>query len=192
MRVCSAADVLRAHALVPNDPAVQAFCGVVGLRIDQAGSDVVPLPGLPAAWANHALASWCPGAGHVLAVHWLDRDGDAVPDPRYDEIEDLVGLLGDTCDPEAGPEWAIQTVMHVVAWGSLGQNHLWQDLFLPSRRELSALLWRWFPDLAARNTQDMKWKKFFYKQLCERAELPICKSPSCGVCSDYRMCFGPE
>lgn len=37
----------------------------------------------------------------------------------------------------------------------------------------------------------MKWKKFFYRQLCEQAEVLICKSPNCAVCSDYSLCFAP-
>jgi nitrogen fixation protein NifQ len=38
----------------------------------------------------------------------------------------------------------------------------------------------------------MKWKKFFYRQLCERAGVPICKSPHCAECCDRALCFGPE
>ena len=38
----------------------------------------------------------------------------------------------------------------------------------------------------------MKWKKFFYRQLCERSGMLICKSPRCADCVDYRICFGPE
>jgi nitrogen fixation protein NifQ len=38
----------------------------------------------------------------------------------------------------------------------------------------------------------MKWKKFFYRQLCEKAQVPICKSPSCAICTDYKLCFAPE
>jgi nitrogen fixation protein NifQ len=49
-----------------------------------------------------------------------------------------------------------------------------------------------FPELAKRNVGDMKWKKFFYRQLCERAEVPICKSPNCADCVDYQACFGHE
>ena len=44
----------------------------------------------------------------------------------------------------------------------------------------------------ARNDRDMKWKKFLYKQLCDRAEINACRAPSCSVCSDYARCFGPE
>jgi nitrogen fixation protein NifQ len=79
-----------------------------------------------------------------------------------------------------------------VALACLGDNHLWQDLQLASRAELSALMQRWFPELVARNHADMKWKKFLYKQLCEREALFICKAPSCDVCTDRPVCFGPE
>jgi NifQ len=27
---------------------------------------------------------------------------------------------------------------------------------------------------------------------CDKAELSICRAPSCSVCSDYAVCFGPE
>ncbi|HCA26591.1 MAG TPA: molybdenum processing protein, partial [Betaproteobacteria bacterium] len=81
---------------------------------------------------------------------------------------------------------------HAVAAACLGGNHLWQDLGLPDRQALSSLLRDHFSSLFAKNTSNMKWKKFFYKQLCERAELPICPAPSCRECTDYAACFGPE
>jgi nitrogen fixation protein NifQ len=85
-----------------------------------------------------------------------------------------------------------ECVCRVLACACCGDNHLWQDLRLPSRRELSALLHTWFPTLAAKNIHDMKWKKFFYKQLCEREGLFVCRAPSCSVCADQAACFGPE
>jgi nitrogen fixation protein NifQ len=74
----------------------------------------------------------------------------------------------------------------------MGMDHLWQDLGVWSRKELSELLQRNFPTLAAKNTQDMKWKKFLYKQLCEQQGIHICRAPSCDVCVDYSKCFGAE
>lgn len=111
---------------------------------------------------------------------------------RGDEIEEVVGLLLDHVDETAGSAADRAEVAGIVALACLGDNHLWQDLQLAHRGELGALLWRWFPRLAARNTGDMKWKKFFYKQLCERAEIHACRAPSCAVCSDHAHCFGPE
>lgn len=111
---------------------------------------------------------------------------------REDEVEDVVALLLDHADTTAGRPDEIAAVAEAVAVACLGDSHLWQDMQLHSRVELSALFLRWFPRLAARNDRDMKWKKFLYKQLCERAEIMVCKAPSCGVCSDQALCFGPE
>ena len=108
---------------------------------------------------------------------------------RDDEVEDLVALLLDHADATAA---GAAQMAETVAVACLGDNHLWQDLQLPSRAALSALLLHWFPSLVAKNVHDMKWKRFFYKQLCDRAEIQICKAPSCAVCTDYKRCFGPE
>ena len=110
---------------------------------------------------------------------------------RADEVEDLAAMLLD--HGFAGAGFAdLRGVAERVALACLGDNHLWQDLQLASRAELSALLRHWFPALVAKNHADMKWKKFLYRQLCEREEILICKSPSCAVCTDLPVCFGPE
>lgn len=108
---------------------------------------------------------------------------------RADEVEDLVALLLDHAE---GPREAAAAIAETLAVACLGDNHLWQDLQLGSRAELSALMSRWFPVLVRRNSADMKWKKFLYKQLCEREQLFVCKAPSCAVCCDHALCFGPE
>ncbi|HEV6966025.1 nitrogen fixation protein NifQ [Roseateles sp.] len=111
---------------------------------------------------------------------------------RDDEVDDLLALLRGHADPAAGTTAEIDAVALAVALASLGDNHLWQDLGLGSRSELSALMRHWFPALVERNVGDMKWKKFLYRQLCVQAEILICKSPSCAVCADQPLCFGPE
>lgn len=80
----------------------------------------------------------------------------------------------------------------IVARRSLEPNHLWQDLGLASRADLNALFRRHFPALVRRNAGDMKWKKFFYRELCRREGMLICKSPNCEVCTDVQACFGQE
>ncbi|MBI5259701.1 MAG: nitrogen fixation protein NifQ [Burkholderiales bacterium] len=111
---------------------------------------------------------------------------------REDEVADVAGLLRVHANPHAGSAQDIAQVAEWVALACLGDRHLWQDLQLPSRAELTALMGHWFPALAAKNQHDMKWKKFLYKQLCEREALFICKAPSCAECSDHPLCFGPE
>jgi nitrogen fixation protein NifQ len=111
---------------------------------------------------------------------------------RSDEIDDLMALLLDHADPSGGPKADRYHVAWLIACASLGDRHLWQDLGLPSRDALSALIARWFPALKALNVGDMKWKKFFYRQLCLKEDILICKSPSCSDCTDHAVCFGPE
>jgi len=108
---------------------------------------------------------------------------------HIDEYDDIVLLL-----KEHGRDDSVETI-HMVAYvadACMGSNHLWQDMQLPNRKALSELMLHYFPTLAEKNTGDMKWKKFFYKQLCEREDIFICKSPSCGECVDYQLCFESE
>jgi nitrogen fixation protein NifQ len=111
---------------------------------------------------------------------------------RDDEVDDVRSLLLANVDPAAGTLAQAAEVAETLAVACLGDQHLWQDLQFGSRAELSAMMRHWFPALVARNHQDMKWKKFLYKQLCERENLFICKAPSCDQCSDRPACFGPE
>jgi nitrogen fixation protein NifQ len=85
-------------------------------------------------------------------------------------------------------EWMISLVVSAC----LGSNHLWQDMGLWSRKDLSDMLACCFPQLTVLNSKDMKWKKFLYKQLCEAEGIYVCRSPSCEVCKDYQQCFGSE
>ncbi|MCP5421006.1 MAG: nitrogen fixation protein NifQ [Gammaproteobacteria bacterium] len=80
----------------------------------------------------------------------------------------------------------------IVASGCMASDHLWHDLGLWSRGDLSALMTRNFPALAAKNNRDMRWKKFLYKQLCEQEGIYMCRAPSCEQCVDYSVCFSPE
>jgi len=85
-------------------------------------------------------------------------------------------------------EWLIGLLVAAC----LGSNHLWQDLGLWSRQDLSDMLTQYFPEMKALNHKDMKWKKFLYKQLCEAEGIYVCRAPSCEVCKDYSQCFGAE
>jgi nitrogen fixation protein NifQ len=81
----------------------------------------------------------------------------------------------------------------IVARRAMESNHLWEDLGLPHRAALSHLMRRHFPGLAALNENaDMRWKRFFYRQLCEDEGLSHCTSPTCGTCPDVAECFTPD
>ncbi len=161
-------------------------------------------------WLSCMLASWCVGKSVLpdcLGLEPLEFEtlvsryypecnispvapsGIQADFSRMLEKEDLIKLLRSHLLPEnEEAEWMIK----IIVAGCLGFDHLWQDLGLWNRSQLSAMLQYNFPELAAKNTRDMKWKKFIYKQLCEAEGLYLCRAPSCDVCSDYSNCYGPE
>jgi nitrogen fixation protein NifQ len=158
----------------PSDVATQALGGVLARFY---------LSGLAPAELARLRERYFPGTSGLPCR----ADGCAVL--PADELEDLLGLLLEhRSDDSDETRW----LAHAVAAACAGANHLWQDMGLPDRDALSRLMRTHFTALYEKNTGNMKWKKFFYKQLCERAEVNLCKAPSCGVCSDYANCFGPE
>lgn len=122
-------------------------------------------------------------------IKQFDDYGKDVDLERSDEYDDLRQLfLGQgVADPRIN-EW----VADILIAGCMGGDHLWQDLGLWSRKDLSDLIRSAFAPLADKNIHDMKWKKFFYKQLCNQEGIYTCRAPSCQVCADYKSCFGPE
>lgn len=147
-----------------------------------------------------AMPTWL-GLGEHAFRRMLDRHfpgfpadtlagprGDAEPQ-RGDEMDDLRALL---VRHRTGRDDAELLVADIVVVGCLGSDHLWQDLGLWCRADLSALMRDNFAPLAALNDRDMKWKKFLYKQLCQTEGIYTCRAPSCEVCTDYANCFGPE
>lgn len=142
--------------------------------------------GLSPAGFRVVMSRYFPALGPDAAP---PNPGRAPEEARRAETDELLQLLleGRADDtPEA------EQIAAVVAAACLGNNHLWQDLGVWRRADLSDLLKLYFPGLAARNTADMKWKKFFYKQLCQTEGIYTCRAPSCEVCIDYQACFGPE
>ncbi len=128
---------------------------------------------------------------HFPSIHPMELSiHHRVRDPRRgDEMEELRKLL---LDNRSGASDSELWLADIVVAGCMGDDHLWQDLGLWSRKDLSRLMLENFKPLAQRNSKDMKWKKFLYKQLCEAEGIYTCRAPSCEVCADYRECFGPE
>ena len=105
------------------------------------------------------------------------------------ELEDILNLL---LEYRAGAYESEVWLAHIVATSCCGRNHLWQDLGLANRGELSTLMTVAFPSLATLNVGDMKWKKFIYRHYCSRENIYVCPAPSCGECADHAKCFAPE
>ena len=174
-------------------------------RLVGAGRDGVPVdPNRD--FIAQMLASWLVGRGALPAFMGLDEtpfaamvaalfpdhgpvapNSDRAPlEDRYDESDDVRALLeAHRAHRAASERWIVE----IIAAGCMASDHLWSDLGLFSRPYLTAMMEVNFPELAGRNTQNMKWKKFLYKQLCEGEGLYVCRAPSCQVCADYARCF---
>ena len=60
------------------------------------------------------------------------------------------------------------------------------------RPQLSAAIRRHLPSVFAANNQNMRWKRFFFKQVCDLHGGTLCRTPNCGECSDYALCFAKD
>jgi nitrogen fixation protein NifQ len=171
---------LMAHAVgLPNDELLaQMITSQIG------GMGALP-PGLGLSEKDFTELLEC----HFPRIELVIRNVEVVDDPRALERDDVLGLL---LEHRAHRYMSEQWMAEIVTTACMANDHLWQDLGLWSREYLSRLMKQNFPSLAAKNVHDMKWKKFLYKQLCEKEGINACRAPSCEVCTDYLKCFGPE
>ena len=105
---------------------------------------------------------------------------------------DLVNLLlGFIPDPEEPVNRLSGSLLaQILAARAATPGHLWVAMGLFERAELGAAIKCHLPALFAANHQGMRWKRFFYRQICEQQGGMLCKSPVCGECSEYELCFG--
>ncbi|KJS39962.1 MAG: hydrogenase [Rhodospirillaceae bacterium BRH_c57] len=184
------------HRLVSSDVSGEHIdrhtlaCVIAVVRGDPAQTPAVPMThalGLAPDALASLFASYFPDALDMLP--WMAEDeGEGEMALEEDDLRRLLlaHRAGQRPEEEA---W----LANIVARRSIvGPNHLWQDLGLRDRADLSALMGRYFPGLVALNSDDMKWKKFFYRTLCQQEGVVICKSPNCTVCDDYAHCFSEE
>lgn len=113
--------------------------------------------------------------------------GNPVPHSNADILDLLLGYL-----PHDADGWLPVTSLWLarcLAARTACPGHLWRAMGLFKRAELTAAIQRHLPALAAANSKGMRWKRFLFKQLCEKAGGTLCNTPDCGTCSDYSQCF---
>ncbi|PIT06277.1 hypothetical protein TSA1_24470 [Bradyrhizobium nitroreducens] len=148
------------------------------------GGSIAERAGLSEQEFNNLLARHFPLAT-VRAFAWMPRPVSEIDDETM-MVRDLLRAQRST-DGEVG-HW----LAAMVARRAMEPNHLWEDLGLRERPELSRLLMRHFAPLASRNTKNMRWKRFFYRMLCEDDGFVMCTTPVCTQCNDFELCFGEE
>ncbi len=152
--------------------------------------------GVSRLWMTKILADWFP---KFSRVHWSTNTPMRDADMEEDLLAALLEghLVGFDAEVALGHPSEITVDLRavlprVIARRALRPDHLWQDLGLFDRGELNRLLARHFPTLHAGNTGNMRWKKYFYRRLCEAEGFSLCTAPSCSVCTDFTSCFGEE
>ncbi len=177
---------LMALASRPRYGVTLALAGTIAHSWQTRGMWQLPLFGLDAETTYRLLSSHFPGIGRMMGVAW----GELTQPDAFKEasaLTDLVEMLDQhrTVVDEDGT-W----LAHAITTSCLGDDELWCDMNLPSDAVLHDLIHDFFTILAVRNRGAMSWKKFFQKELAERAERRLRRSPGCAATADYARCFG--
>ncbi len=144
-------------------------------------TDALGVSGQP---LRSVIGKYFPGAVHLFGAFDLESA------PSIEEDELCLRQLLDRFRTSPGSLTSLLSIL--ISRRATRPNHLWQDLGLANRSELSVLMQTHFAPLAQRNSQDMKWKKFFYRMICRDEGYRICVVPSCSECCDFEGCFGDE
>jgi nitrogen fixation protein NifQ len=162
------------------------FACALAAAISEQQSERAPLTqglGLTRADIAELIAERFPGMAAPLCL-------SRAPDPDVADEEELLRdlLTRYACDGSRATRWTTA----IIARRAMRDDHLWQDLGLVNRGELNRLLARRYPTLHAGNVKNMRWKKYFYRQICELEGFTLCSAPHCSVCVDFVVCFGDE
>lgn len=163
------------------------FCCVLALGLSEVAGRSGALGhslALGRAQLTRLFDRWAPEA-HALID--LAEEPEAIGlDDEEEQIRQLLERFRGDASEETG--W----LASIMTKRAMSPRHLWQDLGLSQRDELGRLMRERFPRLAERNVNHMKWKKFFYRSLCEMEGFVLCAAPTCRECSDFHDCFGDE
>lgn len=135
------------------------------------------------------IAANFPGFDRTL----LAQHAGSLKDPPPAFSHEVLAILLSHVPASGSRNWHQSVrLAHILAVRAALPGHLWVAMGLFERSELTAAIRRFLPSLAEANHQNMRWKRYLYKQVCERNGGMMCKAPNCGVCSDHELCFADE
>jgi nitrogen fixation protein NifQ len=173
-----------ATACDPFDGHVLACVFAVAVNECRASGSFTDALGISGSALRRIIERYFPGTLEGLELLKLDVE------PAVNEDEKCLRELLWRFRTASSPVNSLLSIL--IARRATRPNHLWQDLGLTNRGELSKLMLHHFTALARRNDQDMKWKKFFYRMICGDDGFSMCVAPSCSECDDFDGCFGSE
>jgi len=150
--------------------------------------DTAAALGLNAGELKELLQAWFPAVDpECLCI----PEASAQNPPEYNkEVLEIV-LSHVPVGSDGNPEPSSFYLARMIAARTAHPGHLWVAMGLFERPQLSASIRRLLPSLADANNKNMRWKRYLFKQVCDLNGGMMCKSPNCGDCSDYAICF-PE
>jgi NifQ len=125
-----------------------------------------------------ACTAWREAAGRPMPV--LEFAGPELLDP----LRELLMTHRASGNP------ALTVLGNAIASACFGEHHLWQDLGLERRQDVSGLLEIGFPALYQSNVRNLRWKRHLFDMLSQRLGRAGLRPPRCEACEDYELCFG--
>ncbi|WP_323183109.1 nitrogen fixation protein NifQ [Paraburkholderia sp. CNPSo 3076] len=96
----------------------------------------------------------------------------------------LVALAAPQADPDD-----VRCLAAIIAHACLRPDHLWRDLGLRGRDDVTRMLERFFPAVVARNVEGLRWKKLLARELALASGATPGPAPGCPGCEDFGFCF---
>lgn len=147
----------------------------------------VPRAQLEALAARHFASALSVDLHGEARAH--SRHGEAIVDTSHAAFATAMrDFLLTLAAPQVDADDA-RCLASIVAHACLRPDHLWRDLGLRGREDVTRMLERFFPDIVARNVEGLRWKKLLARELAlTRGEAPG-PAPGCPGCEDFGFCF---
>jgi nitrogen fixation protein NifQ len=114
----------------------------------------------------------------------------ALPTAHRVFVSDLHDLLMCSKNPEVNAADAA-CLATIIAFACLRPDHLWRDLGLTGREDVTRMLGRYFPTVVSRNVNNLRWKKFLAFEVAVATGREPGPAPGCPGCEDFGVCFVP-
>jgi len=101
---------------------------------------------------------------------------------------DLVAMLCAKRSPHANEQHA-EWLARAIAAACFGNDHLWRDMGLPGRDEVSQIMEYYFEPCYRRNMKNLKWKRFLFAELGDLQGKHDLRPPGCSKCDHFQVCF---
>ncbi|SAK54365.1 hydrogenase [Caballeronia arationis] len=167
-----------------DDPAsadTVAFARLIGARI---GSGELLLLGLSRTELDALIARHFPRAakraGLPHAMLWS---------PHWAFVSELRALLLAHDVTAATHPTDAHCLATIIATACLRPDHLWRDLGLSGRDDVTAILERHYPGLVERNVNALRWKKFLAQEVALAHGRAVTGAPGCPGCEDFGFCY---